>query len=172
VDFQSLANLGEIIGGIAVVVSLIYLSVQIRQNTKSQQTENYARSLDRLSAQQAQFARDGEIAMMFSTGVRDTSLLTPKERVQFTWILYEIFDSFEFMFHAAQSNDMPAEVWAKWSSTIAYWLMQPGVLAWWHARPTPYTKSFSDYVDVLIKDSPAGEEVDLRWREFVSAKQG
>ena len=40
-NLESLANLGEIVGAIAVVVSLIYLAVQVRQNTQAQQTENF-----------------------------------------------------------------------------------------------------------------------------------
>ena len=31
----NLANIGEFIGGIAVIVSLIYLALQIRHNTKT-----------------------------------------------------------------------------------------------------------------------------------------
>lgn len=31
---EQLANIGELIGGLAVVASLIYLAIQIRQNTK------------------------------------------------------------------------------------------------------------------------------------------
>jgi hypothetical protein len=42
IDLQSLANLGEVIGAVAVVASLLYLAVQVRQGTKAQQTENYA----------------------------------------------------------------------------------------------------------------------------------
>ncbi len=33
ISLEKLANLGELIGGIAVVASLIYLAIQIRQNT-------------------------------------------------------------------------------------------------------------------------------------------
>ncbi len=49
-NLESLANLGEIIGAVAVVVSLIYLAVQVRQNTHAQQTENFSRALDRVAA--------------------------------------------------------------------------------------------------------------------------
>ncbi len=34
-DLTQLANLGEFIGGVAVLVTLIYLAAQIRQNTRS-----------------------------------------------------------------------------------------------------------------------------------------
>jgi len=43
-DLQFLGNLGEFIGGLAVIVSLVYLALQVRQNTQSLRTENYARA--------------------------------------------------------------------------------------------------------------------------------
>ncbi len=34
-DLTQLANLGEFIGGVAVLVTLIYLALQVRQNTRA-----------------------------------------------------------------------------------------------------------------------------------------
>ncbi len=169
-DFQSLANLGEMIGGVAVVISLIYLSVQVRQNTASQQTENYTRALDRISAQQARLGGSGAYAMMFSRGVKDATALTVEERLQFTWMLYEIFGGFEFMFHASQNNAIPEEVWDRWSLTVGYWLHYPGVLMWWSVRPVPFTESFTAYIDSMIENNPVSADAASKWSEFVSAK--
>jgi hypothetical protein len=44
-DLETLANLGEFVSAIAVVVSLVYLAYQVRQSTHSLRTENYARAL-------------------------------------------------------------------------------------------------------------------------------
>ena len=60
-DLATLANLGEFIGGLVVMVSLVYLAHQVRQNTLSLRTENYARVLDRMSSIQAQIATDGDL---------------------------------------------------------------------------------------------------------------
>ncbi len=38
---QDLANLGETIGGFGVVISLLYLAVQIRQNTRAVRSSSY-----------------------------------------------------------------------------------------------------------------------------------
>ncbi len=34
---QDLGSLGELVGGIAVVVSVVYLAIQIRHNTRGQE---------------------------------------------------------------------------------------------------------------------------------------
>ena len=50
---ERLALLGEFVGGFFVIVSLVYLAHQVRQNTRSLRTENYARVLDRMSTLQS-----------------------------------------------------------------------------------------------------------------------
>lgn len=42
-DLDNLAKLGEFVGGFFVILSLVYLAYQVRQNTKSLHAENYAR---------------------------------------------------------------------------------------------------------------------------------
>ena len=106
-DLQSLANIGEIVGAVAVVVSLVYLAVQVRQNTKAQQSENFSRALDRIAAMQATLSQDSETAVIFSNGVSDTATLSPRERLQFTWAMYELFGAFEFLYLSSRQNAIP-----------------------------------------------------------------
>jgi len=166
-DLQSLGNLGEFVSGLAVLASLVYVAFQVRQNTQSLRTENYARALERLAAMQAQLGRDGELAELFSKGVSDVSKLSPQKRIQLTWCLYEAFGAFEFMFHASRTSALPEEVWQRWSAAVVWWLQFPGVRSWWRARPIPFTPSFTAFVEAILKDPPADAKADARWREFV-----
>ena len=170
-QLESLANLGEIIGAIAVVVSLIYLAVQVRQNTHAQRTENFSRALDRVAAMQANLSQDSESAVSFAKGVEDPRALTPRERIQFTWSMYELFGAFEFMFLASNTDAIPKQVWQRWSSAVAWWLTFPGVQTWWSARPIPFTTSFTAYVEALLKDNPTDGETTRRYHEFVAKGQ-
>jgi hypothetical protein len=168
-DLQTLANIGEIIGAVTVVLSLIYLAVQIRQSTQAQRTENYSRALDRLAAMQSSLSQDDEFSLMFTKGAVDTSKLTPRERIRFTWSLYEVFGAFEFMFHASKTNAIPEEVWRRWSSAVAWWLTFSGVQAWWSSRPIPFTDSFTSFVESLLEDNPTDVDSSQRYQEFIAA---
>ena len=167
-DLQSLANLSEVIGSVVVVLSLIYLAVQVRQNTEAHRTENYSRALDRLAAMQSLLSQDGEIALIWSKGSLNTSKLTPQERMRLTWSLYEAFGAYEFMFHASRNGAIPEEVWARWESAVAWWLTFPGVQNWWQARPVPFTQSFTEFVDSLLKDNPVDAEQTQRYQDFIA----
>lgn len=170
-DLQSLANLGEFFGGVAVIISLAYLALQIRQNTRSVQTENYGRALDRVSAIQSQLSRDPEFSRFFSKGVVDTSLLTPVQRIQFTWSLYEVFGALEFMFHASRTRALPEEVWARWSVTLGWWLNFPGVQIWWRHQPVPFSASFTTYVEGMLRENVVDKAALQRWQDFVAGMQ-
>jgi hypothetical protein len=165
---ESLANLGEIIGAITVVVSLIYLAVQVRQNTQAQQTENFSRALDRVAAIQASLSQDPETSVIFSKGVSDPSKLTSRERMQFTWTMYELFGAFEFMFLASKTNAIPEEIWQRWSSAVAWWLSYSGVRVWWTARPIPFSQSFTAYIEGLLENNPTDAESTRRYQQFLA----
>jgi hypothetical protein len=170
-DLQALANWGEFISGLAVVASLAYLALQVRQNTQSLRMENYARALERLATMQGQLSQDGGLTRLLAKGAANASSLTPQERIQLTWALYEAFGAFEFMFHAARNRTLPDEVWERWSSTVAWWLSFPGVQAWWRNRPAPFTGSFSAFVEGTIRNAPLNQADAKRWQAFVSGDE-
>ena len=169
-NLQSLAYIGEIIGTVVVILSLVYLAVQVRQNTEAQRTENYARALNRLAAFQSMLSTDSEISVIFSKGLADSSNLTTQEKLRFNWSMYEAFGAFEFMFHAARKESIDEEIWLRWSAAIAWYLTFPGVHTWWMVRPLPFTDSFSLFVESLLKDNPTDAEKTQRWLEFISKK--
>lgn len=168
IDLQYLANLGEVVGAVVVILSLIYLAIQVRQNTQAQRTENYSRALDRLASMQSMLSQDGDTSAIFSKAVVDTSKLTPQERLRFTWSMYEAFGAFESMFLASRTDAIPNEVWERWSSGVAWWLSFPGVQTWWRARPVPFTESFTAFVECLIRENPTDLETVQRYQKFIA----
>jgi len=154
---------------LAVVISIASLASQIRRHTRSLQSQNYAKVLDRIAAIQSRLGTDAAASGIFSRGVRDPSVLEPDERIQFAWILYEIFGGFEFMYEEAERDALPPEVWQRWSATMAWWLSLPGVRAWWKSKPAPFTAGFSALVErqlaIPVHDAAAAE----RWQSFLNA---
>ena len=169
-DLDSLAKLGEFVGGFFVVVSLVYLAHQVRQNTKSLRTENYARVLERMSTLQSKLSSDSELNRIVVVGAEAPGALTRSERVRFSWALYELLGAAEFMYHQAQQNALPAEVWGRWQATLVWWLSQPGIHAWWTAKPAPLSSDFQRFADELIRSQPVDEEAVRRWQSFVSGE--
>ncbi|MEN8375517.1 MAG: hypothetical protein ABFS34_08720 [Gemmatimonadota bacterium] len=167
-DLDTLAKLGEFVGGAFVVVTLIYLAYQVRQNTRTLQSENYARVLDRMSTLQSRLAADAELNRIVVVGAADPAELRRSERLRLSWAMYELFGATEFMYHTAADGALAEEVWTRWSEALAWWLSHPGVQEWWRIKPTPMSASFERHVEgMLERDSLVDPEHEAAWRRFV-----
>ncbi len=169
-DLDTLAKLGEFVGGFFVVVSLVYLAHQVRQNTKSLKTENYARVLDRMSTLQSRLSSDRELNRLVTTGAELPGSLSASDRVRFAWALYELFGAAEFMYHQARQDALPEEVWARWEASLAWWLSHPGIRAWWDAKPAPLASDFQAFVAELLRRDPVEPAAIRRWQLFVAGE--
>jgi hypothetical protein len=67
----------------------------------------------------------------------------------------------EFLFHQSQAGTVPEEVWERWSDTTAWWLTFPGVRSWWLSRPTPFSASFTSYIDALLERAPIRARINV-----------
>lgn len=167
-DLDTLAKLGEFVGGIFVVVSLVYLAHQVRQNTDSLRTENYARVLDRMSTVQSNLSADAALSRIVVLGSETPDALTRSERIRFTWAMYEILGAGEFMYHQAHEGALPAQVWERWEAAIGWWLSNPGIQAWWLARPTPFSADFEAFAEGLMTSGRHDRGATLRWARFIA----
>ncbi len=166
-NWNAVGAIGEVLGAAGVIVTLAYLAVQIRQNTRSQRTDAYGRALDRVTTLQGRLAESDTLADILLRGVPDNRLLTATERVQFTWIFYEMFSGFEFMFHEARNDGLPREVWQRWADTIRWWMTFPGVRQWWAAHPAPFTAEFTMFVNEQLVSDAADAAEAARWIAYL-----
>jgi hypothetical protein len=82
-NLKDLANLGHVIGAIAVVISLIYIALQIRQNTR-QFAPLPAQSVHEHFANWYHLiAADAELSQIAADGLRDHQSLSQNERTRF-----------------------------------------------------------------------------------------
>ena len=85
-DITTLAAWGEFLGGIAVVVSLIYLAGQIRSNTKTVRASNYNHLMDKNEEFNATLM-DAELASLWLRGLDDFEGLSAEDQLRFTGLM-------------------------------------------------------------------------------------
>jgi hypothetical protein len=165
-NLETLANLGEFLGGIGVILSLIYVAIQIRGNTKSQQADITARVLDRMAAMQHTYAFDPEANAFFMKGINDPTAFSLEERSRFTWLMTEFLSAMEFLLQQYKAGNVDEDTWNRWSGTFDWWLTFPGFRATWHGRPTPFTELFTHYIEERIVANE-GHFNKERWDAFL-----
>ena len=101
-SLNDLGNIGEFVGAIGVVASLIYLAVQIRQNTAhmAHNTEAFEMSSLESSLESASrireiFILNPDIAELYLEGLKRYSELDASQRFRFAMLLRNIFGALQ-----------------------------------------------------------------------------
>lgn len=72
---QDLANIGELVGGMAVVLSLVYVGLQIRQNTTAVRSATARAVHDNYAAWYINLSGDADLNQIVIKGLKDYSSL-------------------------------------------------------------------------------------------------
>jgi hypothetical protein len=156
-DITTLAAWGEFIGGIAVVVSLIYLAGQIRQNSKLLKVSTTGAVATSDIDMNKLLIADVELHRMFIEGMADRDTLSEAERRRFDQFLHMIMRTFKRNYYFAQDGAINDSIWQGERQLLLMTLQQPGARQWWAETPTSnwFDPEFRDYVDGLIREGEA-----------------
>ena len=88
-NWEAISAIGQIVGGLAVVVSLIYLAREIRRNARLARQS----SVDTLNVVAGQLAQHPRLAQLFDRGIRNLKSLEGADRVSFEAFMLQWFIS-------------------------------------------------------------------------------
>jgi hypothetical protein len=129
-NFETLGNIGEFVGAVAVVASLIYLATQMRQNSLLVRASAYQTASDWTLAALTQIAGNTETARIFSQGLVDPRELTDAERTQFSTLMNIIFTGLATQFLNHRRGVLPADQWTGMEQIAIWYMDQSGVQRW------------------------------------------
>jgi len=154
-DITTLAAWGEFLGGIAVVVSLIYLASQIRQNSRLMQISSTVSLGESDIAIYQLLVDDSEIQRIFRQGAADRESLSEAERDRFNAWVDMIMRIFQRNYFIAQDGAFKPALWQGEKRGNAWIIQQPGSRQWWDENRIFYSDEFGSFLDGLIREGEA-----------------
>ena len=118
---QLLGNYGEFVGAIGVVVTLGYLAIQIKQNTRA--TKNASAETMMVAAQNTALAlgSSNEAASIWVRGLTDYSSLDADEQSRMHFLLLSQILTSDSMYWSYRTGNLDKELWERqwsWMKTI------------------------------------------------------
>ena len=156
--FEILGNIGDFLGGIGVVVTLIYLATQIRQNTTSNLTASYQAAVSSISDLSRAIGLDPQACSIMARGSTDRDGLPPDDRRQFDLLMTAMFRNFENIHFQYDNGAISDEVWTGWAARIASNVAPPGARDWWQDHAPAYSLPFRRFID---SNSPSEQPADI-----------
>ena len=161
-SLEDLGNIGEFVAAVGVIVSLIYLAVQIRQNTKTVRTSTYQEVLDYSNRFNELVLSNPHIERIWRVGRRDPAQLTEDERPQFRLLFVQLLNIYETMLLQYQRGTLDQEYWSARLVGFRDLLTQPALRAHWlrwreEGNTAVRVPAFQELVNSLV-DLPSDQD--------------
>jgi len=155
-NLEALGNIGEFVGAIGVVVSLVYLAFQVRDNSKFvKENSEFLRATHDVSSNDGvarirmNYFDHPELLEIESRGHRGEKLEF-REAAQYNMLISGAFENHFTYFLQYQRGLTSDAVWNYWSSFFDDYCQYPGVRKWWEATESRFPENFREYIDEKI----------------------
>jgi len=166
VSLEALGNVGDFVGGIAVIITLIYLAMQIRQNNRlvEQSTQvAQAQALREGNPTQTSMlaiAQDAELSEIFRRGLASYHGLSSVEKVRFNLSFGSLISALA-MNHAQQITlgILEDPRISTQIESLKGLLGTPGGRDWWEIYSPQYPEAFREYLrEHVLTGSSSGPD--------------
>jgi len=152
-NWEAISAISEAIAAIGVIVTLIYLAMQIRHNT---------RTVDG-STQQMLMSQEIEIYRLFTDhadvlvkGNKDLTSLTESEKEVYVYLVFAHMSQLYSGYVQHDKELIPEEVWEAYTNSAVMSLEQPGFRQVWQDVKHTYPVGFIRMVDTIISEHIEG----------------
>ena len=152
ITLEQASLIAEIIGGIAVIASLVYLGIQVRDNSVSVRNQTFQSFILGFKWME-QCTSDAEVARIYMEGRGDFNRLEPVEQVRFGGLMAQLLLSMESSLDAEKRAPglFKPEAIDAMQRLISRHLQQPGVQQWWRQEGHEFFAiDFKTRVDGLL----------------------
>jgi hypothetical protein len=142
--------IGEFVASIAVLITLIFLVVETRANTKILVRSN-ARATYEQEGEALRAIMDGEIAELYLRGHNEgLDSLTPVERYRFDLTFVVWLHAVESAYADNKEGYYPSDKLVPFENALAGFLTSPGGSVWWNERKAWFGPDFRVEVERIL----------------------
>jgi len=158
-----IASIGSLINGVAVLISLIYLSIQVRQAEKSQRT-TLQQSTSERGIDIVRHWADADIARAYLKAQSRDPNLTSLEAFQLNMQFRSSLLSFQDNFMLQRISMIETVQLDTISRAVQALLAQPVLRAMWNMMRGTFAPEFAEFIEGLVKNMPLAPPSDFATR--------
>jgi hypothetical protein len=148
-NLEQYSAIAEIIGVLAVILTLIYLSIQIRANTAAVKRESKHTALELANCFAVTLGSSGECSAVFGKGLSEFDTLQDHEKIQFYNLFSMLISMADAVYTDYQLGITTRDEFVRNFKTQAMFLKTPGGTAYWDAFGA-HNKGLEKYINEHI----------------------
>lgn len=151
-SFEQISYVAQIVASIGVIVSLIFVGLQIRQNTRALQRDEHNSTMEQWTVIRQAIAQNRDIAELMTAGLSGDRILDAADQLRLEQMLQENAWAAFHIWDRTQRGIFPKGTFeATGGALLETLLTKPGGATWWRtAKQTGFPLGFVSDVDDLL----------------------
>ena len=163
-DLAFFANLAEIVGTVAIVISLIYVGIQVNDSTRAVRSSTANETTSAISAWYSDIGNNQQSAELFAKGLVDPESLSSGELAQYMYLAHGIILQFQAAYYLSEEGTLDLELRKSITNNLAGVRELPGFLLYWSQRGSLFKPSFREFVDDVLVNSATNTDFENLYR--------
>jgi hypothetical protein len=150
-NWQAIGIVAEIVSAVAVVISLVYLAIQIRQTRQQASTDNLQSTVDRWVGALISAMRSEEDADFLRHALHNYDELSVPQMARLHAFMMDLVAPFQAIHTKHESGLIDPRLWETIRTNMAGWFRCPGMLALWQQSKSAYPPYLVEEIDAAIE---------------------
>ena len=150
-NWEAIGAIGEIIGALAVFLTLGYLAVQIRQNTKAVRASALDSSVNAVNNTRMAMFENSEVAALYRKGLENPDELDQEDRIRFRLLMHNILWAIWNIYSQKEYAGLSASTWSAQLPLLDRILKTPGGIWFWNEYQLEFEETFRIEVERVIR---------------------
>ena len=150
-NWDAIGAIGEIVGALAVFITLVYLALQIRQNTRAVHSSALDSTVNTISIARQSIYENDEVARVYLKGLATPEELDDLERLKFRLLVHNLMLSQSNIFAQTKFSDLPISEWQAQMTIIKRVVGSAGGSWFWNEFAQEFDAEFRAEIDRIMK---------------------
>ena len=148
---SELASMAEIIGAFAVVISLIYVGVQVNDSAGAVRSASANDANVAMQNWYIQIGSDQQTSELFYHALTSEAPLSNEEEFQFLMMMHGVFLGFQNSYLLAQEGTIDSELLESITMSISGVRLLPGMQRYWRQRRSYLHSGFVEWAEQVFR---------------------
>jgi len=148
-NWDAVAAIADVAGVVLVIVSLVYLAVQVRQGNQMALAESERELLENWANAVSGLTKDDRTADIFMRGLEEFEALTNLEKTRFSVLMQRMINTYISALRMDQKSLVDSKEVNIFSDICLSFLLTPGGRQWWQQMGPYFTvqKEFDERIE-------------------------
>jgi hypothetical protein len=142
---EAISAIGQVVGAIAVVISLIYLTNEVRNNARATRLASMRSLSEAINQYFRTVAEDGDLAALWFRGIYDFDSIKGADLMRFSSLMDYLF-RFTRTCTISTWKDNWTIGWEAFERIMRDINSYPGIQAWWRTRSHWFSQQFGQFI--------------------------